>query len=245
MAWIYKSVTTGSNSMREKTKLKGDILMKVSNTIELPFSFNIGGTGKHPVKSSIWSRIFSSSFVTKEDETAESNTAVEFEGNIHCVTQCDMSVEEMKELFFENKEANAKSLKQLLDGTYRKAAKEAGTVVTEYFSSLLTSVADAAPSIMKKYEKVHSAYLETKKTVDEQTVESEALDLSNETVVQGIKNEIREDLKEGYTWKHESMENIAAGKEGKYGERCSTEYAKAYLKFEEEILKEINSSDEK
>ena len=218
--------------------------MKISNTLDLPFSYAIGGSGKQPVKSSIWSRIFSSTSVSKEDETAEANSNVEFNCNIHCVTECDMSVEEMKELFFENKEANAESLKQLLDGTYRKAAKEAGTVVTEYFSSMFNSVADAAPSIMKKYEEVHSAYLETKKAVDEQTVKSEALDLDNETVVQGIKNEIRKNLKEGYTWVHEAMEDIVAGKEGKCGERCSVEYAKVYLKLEEEILKEINSSDE-
>lgn len=219
--------------------------MKVSNTLDLPFSFTIGGSGKQPVKSSIWSRIFDSASVSKEDETAESNSTIEFNGNIHCVTEADISVEEMKELFFENKEANAESLKQLLDGTYRKAAKEAGSIVSSFFGSMVNSVAEEAPAVMKKCEKVHAAYLETKKVIDEQTIKAEAVDLDNETVVQGIKNEIRKDLKEGYTWKHEGMEKIVAGEEpDSYFNKYSVEYAKAYLKFEEEILKEINSSDE-
>ena len=124
--------------------------MKLTNTFNLPFNFVIGGKGKSEDKKSIFDRLFKSSSCSDESKTdvsSDSEQSLTISGNITGTTTCEINVDELKELFAENKDV----LNSLANGTYSKVFYEAGKCFGEAFKGISDDVLDYMPELNKKF----------------------------------------------------------------------------------------------
>ena len=219
----------------------------MTNTVHLPFEFQIGGKGKVPTKKSIFDRIFSSSHVKDEEnaDNSDSEQSLVFSGSVDSTTTCEVSVDELKELFAENKEA----LKDLAEGKYSKAFYEAGKCISEAVKGIADSVTEYLPTFEKKFNnsmdavynmQAHIYELDEAATAEETA--KEANKLTNEVVLEGMRNNIKRDISCGYTYKQREMERIVSGEEKE--PEYTKEYAELYLKLQKEILEDLDSETE-
>ena len=218
----------------------------MTNTVHLPFEFQIGGKGKVPTKKSIFDRIFSSH--VKDEENTDSSDGEQkmlFSGSVDSTTTCEVSVEELKELFAENKEA----LKDLAEGKYSKAFYEAGKCIADAIKGIADSVTEYLPTFEKKFNHSMDAVYSMQAHIDElgeaaiaKETAKEANKLTNEVVLEGMRNEIKNDIKRGYTFMQREMEGIVSGEIEK--PEYSKEYAELYLKLLKEILEDLSKDTE-
>ena len=213
--------------------------MKVTNVVKLPFKFTVGGTNTDS-KKSLFSRIFAAEDSKEKETEIGGAVSLVVSGELESTSECDMSVQEMKELFAEHKEA----LGMFVDGTYKKAAKEIGAAMAEglrgFVSELAAGVPDGATVVGNVFDNAYNlsvAYRNYEKKISALDEEDEkaktAKENSDEEVLEGMRNEIRRDLKKGYTYEHDS--NVKAAEEG-------NEKAKLYLKLEAEIIKSLSDT---
>lgn len=210
--------------------------MKMTNTFNLPFNFVIGGKGKSENEKSIFDRLFKSSSCSdksKTDVPSDSEQSLTISGNITGTTTCEVNVDELKELFAENKDI----LNSLANGTYSKAFYEAGKCFGAVFKGISDDVLDYMPDLNKKFNVAAESVVnmvEKREELDEQRdmkrEQKETDDLQNEVVILKMKNKIKEDIKNGYLYLHE--DNLEKAKNG-------DNMAQLYIKLEAEVIKEL------
>lgn len=211
--------------------------MKMTNTFNLPFNFVIGGKGKSEDKKSIFDRLFKSASCSDESKTnvsSDSEQSLTISGNITGTTTCEVNVDELKELFAENKDA----LNSLANGTYSKAFYEAGKCFGEAFKGMSNDVLDYMPELNKKFNVAAESVInmvEKCEELDEQRdmkrEQKKADDLQNEVVILGMKNKIKEDIQKGY-YSFTHNDNLKKAKNG-------DNMAQLYIKLEAEVIKEL------
>ena len=159
----------------------------MTNTFNLPFNFVIGGKGKSEDKKSIFDRLFKSSSCSDESKTdvsSDSEQSLTISGNITGTTTCEVNVDELKELFAENKDV----LNSLANGTYSKAFYEAGKCFGEAFKGISDDVLDYMPELNKKFNVAAESVINMVEKCEEL---DEQLDMKREQKKADLQNEVK------------------------------------------------------